>query len=285
MVRALVRKRAIGRLARYGGYALYASPYKRARIAGTVARYAVNYGPKAYKAARRLARWYRKKRSQRSKIGENLGTANAKRHTTLLTAGLTDISTRTLYTQHLTAVNSFGTDANDRARNVVNFRGFRLCLHFANQLSNPMYLNVAVVSNKAEATTPGITEFFRNTGGSSRSQSFSNTLSPLEFRCTPINADKYAVLSHKRYLLAGNGNGSTTHDDRSRPNYIVKKMYKKLNRQLRFAANTDGIPDNDPVYLVWWCDDVTAVATSTPITNACKYSMHLTTYFRETCAC
>lgn len=282
MPRAIVKRR-IGQLAKYGGYAMYASPYKRARMAGTVARYAVKYGPKAYRGARKIASWY-KKRKARTKIGERVGTSNAKR-TVELQTNIINGDSRTLYTTHLTSCN-YGDDTNQRERNVVNFKGFKLCMMHRNQTAVPIYFNMAVISRKGGdmALTPNATDFFR-AHNVNRSKDFNDNLTAMEFHCSPINTDMYTVLKHKRYIMAPKNNSSVNWQSRVGQSWRNVDWYVKLNRQLRFDTNADTVPQSGACWLVYWCDTLEANSTSTAVSAALGSQFYLVTYWRPTCAC
>ena len=64
-----------------------------------------------------------------------------------------------------------------------------------------LYFNVAVIHPK-QAYHLSTVDFFRDNGGD-RALNFDGSLDSLDFASRNINANRYAVLMHKRYRLAG----------------------------------------------------------------------------------
>jgi hypothetical protein len=99
-----------------------------------------------------------------------------------------------------------------------------------------MYWNWAIISPKAECGSVASGGFFR-ASSESRSQDFGRQLTGSQFRCLPINTDKYVILKHKRFRIGGMsrgwGAGNTKNRSLSGSNYMNFFTYVKLNRQLR----------------------------------------------------
>lgn len=283
-------------LIRAGYQAALSNPYARAGyIAG-------QWGPTMARAAYKIARWgvkrYRTRRRApmrrakrrkisasvgkraRLKFADRVGTSNAKK--VAFNQDSTARDTRTLYATNLISI-ARGQSLNERERDIINFRGVRICNNFYNNGTAPLFLNVAVVSRKdADSTIPPDTDdFFRSLDSDTRGQAFNNSLSAIAFRCLPINTDKYLVHKHKRYTLQGDANGSGWLH--SGPSYKTMKWYIPFKRQIRYDSDKGGsFSYNANLYLVWWCDAMYAQVSSAPVTSALNHQFHYVSYFRDT---
>ncbi len=265
------------------------NPYKRYRYAYMAAGYAYRHRKAAYRAARTIGRAYRRyrrkgltRRQRRVRIGERIGHGGIKRFTTD-DVDATGRTTRNLNRRDMTAVPKTTTnDIDSRQRDVIAMSGFKVCMEFLNNLSDPLRLNMAVIAPKAGADQAvPVTGFFRGTGNT-RGLDFSNQLSSNDFGCRPINADKYTILYHKRVLLNGKNNEGTGEIERNfmGTNYFTLEKYFKINRQIRFNSDTDTSADSK-VYFIWWCDQFQAIGGSAPIADAVTVAERYITYFRE----
>lgn len=215
-------------------------------------------------------------------IGKPIGTSDCKTwesHNIVSSAG----NTRELYNINMMQLPE-GSSESYRERQIINCSGLRVCTEFQNYKSasilEGLYLNVAVVSPKESvcADSDLTVDFFGGQGGlaNARSRDFNTTLTSNEFRCLPINTDKWVVLKHERKLLAPAAlatdyNTYTTNMD----------WYIKINRQLQFQANPE-VPDPvNPVYLVWWADQVFEEAGAAGQANAFRYGIRTIIYFRD----
>lgn len=259
------------------------------------ARTAYKYGPTAVKYGSKIARFmYRryKKRKQspakkaRMGIGENLGTSNAKQEIQLRDTIFVARSSRTLYIENITGTDQ-GTANNrtERQMSVINCRGFRICMAVRNQLNQPLYFNMAIVSpkNSGQITTAN---FFRGQGNNSRGLAFDNSRTSLEFHCLPLNTDNKYILKHKRYRL--NPDSPTTqtqYDQESGSSYKNIDWYVKLKRQLRYQDADANFPIDGSVYLVHWFDLWSATAGSAEVPNCATNMQRNIMYYRETKVC
>lgn len=276
---------------RAGRAAALTNPYARAGyLAG-------RYGPTAARAAWKIAKWgirrYRmrsrkRKRASASvgkrarlKFGDRIGTSNAKK--VAYNIGPTASDTRQLYVVNLIDIDR-GQDLNQRERDVINFRGVRLCNSWYNNFNVPLFINCAVVSRKdADSTIPPETgDFFRDLNGNSRGQDFDPAiLTSIAFRCLPINTDKYLVHKHKRYVLAGDVN--TNFYQGNKPSYMNTKWYIPFKRQIRYDTVKGGdLSYNANLYFIWWCDQINATSGTTAVIGACHHQYHFVSYWRET---
>ncbi|AXQ66453.1 MAG: putative capsid protein [Tantalovirus resnatis] len=259
-----------------------------ASFTGMAARYATKY------AARRIQRSWRgrrkRKRSYRSSpakrvrlhgIGERVGTTTAKRTTVLNSAGA-KIATRALHSLQLTQItHSTSNSIDDRQRNIANIRGFKLCLQIANLLNTANTVNIAVIAPKNDdVSSIGTNDFFRGSAGD-RAIDFAVGLTGNQFHCTPINADKYVIMTHKRMILPGIVGQGTITSDYSGHNYRQLNMYVPFKRQVRWDQSADTTPDHGKVFLVYWCDKFMDTAGTTSITDSLETSISAITYWKE----
>lgn len=246
------------------------------------------------RAAQRFIRVAKRRRfeSQRRKvakesfspnnIGKPIGTSDCKTwesHNILADDG----NTRQLYSINMMQLPE-GSSESYRERQIINCSGLRVCTEFQNNKSasflEGLYLNVAVISPKESVCSDSdlTVSFFGGQGGlaTARSRDFDTTLTSNEFRCLPINTDKWVVLKHARKRLAP---ASLATDYSS---YTTNMdWYIKINRQLQFQANTD-VPDPvNPVYLVWWADQVFEGAGAAGQANAFRCGIRTIIYFRD----
>lgn len=257
------------------------------------ARMAARYGPTAARAAGKIARFAFKKwrarrrggyrsakraRFSRSNIGERIGTSNAKTAIQTRLQAANGRNTRTLYSRNLTSL-TFGGNINQRERNVVNCRGFKICMQIRNDNSEPMYVNVAVVSPKNSGSVAPA-NFFRS-HGPERASDFDNQKTGMEMNCLGLNTDKFDILRRKRYRLRGNGVAGDFVQD-SGSNYIDIDWYIKLKRQLRFDRNEAESPTDGVVYLIYWMDKYFASQGQVPSLNALTVQERYWMFYRET---
>lgn len=259
------------------GYA-YQNRNKIARIAGGV--YRNRY--KIIKSARKIQRWYRGARKTagkarlRRQIGERVGAETA------LSAGTSNnqllIATKTLYEVELTKLDE-GPLPNERQRNIVNFRGVKLCLEMENlNTTNNVYFNYCVVHPKKSRVMTN-NQFFRGNGIERALDFTDSNLQGLDYHCRPINTDYYTVLAHKRFIL-GNRTGSGT----GGANRVVQKVhlrYIKLNRQLRYD-NIEGVDACvTPMFLAYWCTFMGSTTSASPVADQVRFTRRTITYFRN----
>lgn len=247
-------------------------------MAGGVARHIYTHRKEYARAARKIGRVWRRyrmrKKPVRYKVGENIGSGSTKNHTVSL--GVSPRSTRTLYFQELTGLPQITTQSSisSRSRQIVNCRGFKLCIEFENLEVESQYFNFAVVCSKHGNTPPGATDFFRaQDDGNTRSVDFSNSLSSNEFHCLPINTDIYNVLMHRRFHVPGTG---------ANQGYTRRRLdrYIKINRQLRYPQSGD-IESETPIHLIYWSSRGMKIPGTTPVASAFQIQYKVIHYFRE----
>ncbi len=254
------------------------------------ARMAMRYGPTAARAGGRIAKWaYRRYKTGRrsgysrakrgrfskTRIGEVVGSSNSKPRIQVRNSLALSRASRTLYSENLTVTDQ-GGNRNERERGVINCRGFRICMAIRNNISEPLYVNVAVVSpkNAGEITSAN---FFR-ASGQSRGSDFDNSKTGLEFHCLPLNTDKFAILKHKRYRLNNEESGSNI----TGKNYMNIDWYIKLKRQLRYDDTTTTSPIDGAVYLLYWCDRFFGQDSNIPVGASMSTMERHIMYFHDT---
>lgn len=220
------------------------------------------------------------KRVFRRRIGKPVGQGNAKRNANYRAE---PANSRTLYSEpllNLTRQSGTSNAINTRERNIINFRGIKICFSFMNLKTqaekNPMFLNVAVVAYKGardNKTSVATANFFRGSNAT-RGMDFGTALSAIEFRCSPINTDELTVYSHSRHTL-----GDVTANNRS--NCMTKEFYVKLNRQVAYVDSSSN-PQSTQVFLCWWCDYQDTAAGGAVVPSAGDLQLHYIQYFRET---
>jgi len=187
--------------------------------------------------------------------------------------------TKTLYDEPLAAIpHSTSNNINTRQRNMLNLRGFKVCMEVQNDLDTPIYFNWAVVCPKQSGSIDA-TKWFRGTS-SNRVVGFnSGTLNGLEYNCRPLNSDAMHILCHKRYKIIP-GLASSTTESNSGNSHITIQKYIKYNRVVKFTDNADNEPENGNPVLVFWCSEFLS-GNSATATTAISVSRQFTTYFRE----
>lgn len=269
-------------------YAQYNPRLRTAYAAGRAARFAYDHHREAahaarviQRAAKRAAKYAKARARPRSnnKVGETVSSNNSKRCVTVY-EGPSNKSTRTQYYNDILDITR-GTQLDNRQRDIINVRGFKLCMEVKSLLATfatgeHIMFNIALISNR-NGTAPDAIDFFRNSSGDARSTDFSNGLTSTEFHCLPINTDKYAVLMHKRFML-----GDSLND--ANPSHLFIEEYIPINRQFRYNDGTTSIPNN-ALHLIYWADISMLPGGSTPSADAYQVSNTGVVYFKETCNC
>lgn len=226
------------------------------------------------RAGRRFVKRSAAKRKARRNVGESVGTSTAKRTPTQST-GVQNQADRVLHYQELILPNE-GTTPDQRTRNIINLRGFKLCQEFKTGTGTPsglgyIYLNVACVSSKTDPTSNSVStnHWFRG-NNDDRAVDFDVVGSSIDLHCRPINTDRWNIFFHQRMKLGAGGN------DVSKKTIPFMK-WVTINRQIRF---TDTNQPSTRFFVVWWyaVDGTDRVTTAANVVNT-QWS-HIT-YFRE----
>ena len=244
---------------------------------------------------RRLTNYYnsRKKRRVIRRIGRPRNSSNSKRSDNNIdNSGINALNTRTLYAFDLTTLPKDNDRSDARHNDMVNLNGVKLCIDMwnnnvqaASDLSDMLNVNMAVVRpknlsqgpipntpNMGLATSAGmqIDKFFRSSDGT-RAEGFSNVRTSQEMHCSPINTDKFDVLSHKRFKLLALQNANISQGK----GYKSIMKYMPIKRQLTYMdpepnTNPNGINAirDDRIFLLIWCDSFTAVSGTGPANDS-----------------
>lgn len=239
----------------------------------------------ASKIGRGLSRAYRKRKASRKKrklskypeVGEPMKVSHMKREqTNSIMDQATD--TRTLYFEEITDIVQ-GNGADDRERHLINCKGIECTYHFFNLENQPKFLNVAIIAPKHNASGVSVADFFRANDGS-RATNFASGLTALEMHYLPINTDRYVIMKHHRYQLGAQADSTQYNSDAGPGNWISKKMWLPINRQLRYETSL-ATSCNTPIYIVWWCDRMRTPAGQAPTPGLVSTSMMHTMFFTD----
>lgn len=265
-------------------YAPYTPQYRTAAAGVRAARFAYDNREAIGNAAKRIGKWYKSKRQSkrarfdRTRVGDEPGQDNCKTNL-IRNNGLVNKDTRTLYSTELTEI-ELGTAQGQRERNLINVRGFKICAEFKCLSTEPLYINMAVLTVR-NGQTLDATDFFRAPQSlGERAVDFSTIRTGLEMHCYPINTDKYHVWKHMRTQLVP-GNSPTTTVSLEGYSYHTVDFFIKFGRQLRYQNNTT--PTSGNTFFVYWADRFGAAGGSAVQVTDYAVSEKLITYFRETC--
>lgn len=216
----------------------------------------------------------------RRNIGERIGTSVPKEYLVGFRSA-DNFDSRALQTIDLTNIQKTTTnDINERQRNIVNLRGFKIYIQIENLSSNFLTYNIAVISPK-DGRTADTLLFFRDGTQDSRASDFSTSRSNIEFYRYPINPDRWTVLKHNRYILNPEVTGqSTTLFANNGRSFRTFKWWVPVKRQIRYDSSTSA-SSRSKVFLVWWADIWGAGAGSAPITNIARTTVFSHGVFRE----
>jgi len=243
------------------------------RMARGGARYAASRIQAAWRSRRRNAR----RQPARARIGTPVGSARARFTQVHQDNTLILKNSRTLYVHEISDIEQ-GQLPNQRNRDLLNFRGVRLCLYWQNDINNrQLFVNMAVLSPKTGITIDE-ENFFRS-NAQERGLNFEEpNLTAMDYHCRPINADKYNIITHKRFVLASPNNELNCGNLRAS---IRVMKYIKIKRQLRYQQLFEG-PETctTPIFFCWWCEQEGAPAESEQIPS-CKIDHRIIAYFRN----
>lgn len=231
-----------------------------------------------YRPSKRYGKRYKKRTFTPKAIAYPPNLGSCKGHA-VLSLTLESQDTRTLYYRELTDIGK-GQERDDRERDLINLRGFKICFATWNATDKPLYFNWAIVSPKgcavaSEGNSVSETNFFR-AYGTTRDADFSTNLASTQFHCLAINTDVWSVLKHKRTILAEK-TGTNFAFRNTHTQFKLIHKYIKINRSVRY--NDDRC--TTPIFMVWWYDDVQAGQGEPALTNAVRSHWHRTAFFRE----
>lgn len=221
-------------------------------------------------------------------------------------------NTRAFYSKPIIFITK-GDNINQRERQVVNLRGFKLDISIANVSYDELVMNWAIIHPKtavAGTTVEGqvvATEFFRDYGTRrSVSPSEMSTRAGLEWVNAKVNTDLYSVLKRGRFTLnpAIMPGMPTLPDDREGavplsgvPEWTVpgsiyphpnkgnsvrtKSMWIPIKRQIRFDQAISASAPPEQLWFVWWADSPFSSDQSGANADAFAMNFRGITYYRE----
>lgn len=189
---------------------------------------------------------------------------------------------------------NFSEENNNRQRNSINVRGFKLGLECLNQRNQQLYFNYAIVGFKIDVTSgtfdtgPGtnsgdvnqeIQQWFTSERGVGINRSLGATLTGLETHVLPINQNRFKVLTHKRFIIQSQQGDNELTQGIYAPNTLIHNRWIPFNREITYTGTG---PDtaNDKIFLVTWCGKFNE-GPGLADTQACQYRRRVVTYFRE----
>lgn len=277
----VARSRLAPTLARYGMAAARTAYANRRGIyrAATVVQ-------RAFRTARRnraMAARRRPAQPARARIGTPVGRETSRRTQVAQVLPLDQKSDRTLYTYNCTALEQ-GTNPNQRSRDVVNFRGIKICMDILNTTDpdRPIFFNYAILSPKGRNYIDQ--DVFFRSNSAERAIAFDNpNNTSMDYHCRNLNNDEFNIVTHKRFILAPIGSGGQF---TGKTNRRVMR-WVKIARQVRYNVISDGgDPPNyeekctTPIFFVWWCARE-GYGTEEPPADSVVIDLRIVAYFRN----
>lgn len=247
---------------------------------------------RAYALARSTRRGRRlslkaNRRRVRRRIGEPIGATSARTHLSAedgSTLGEIGQISKTLYNTEITTV-SRGSNLEDRERDIINCRGFKIYFQMRNTSERPLWFHMAAVCPKLPGTsnTPvsfSTDDFFR-VYGNDRSGAFNNAQSGFSQSYRPINTDRFNILMHKRMLVHTQDSTSGIFRQANKSQFRTFKIWLPLRRQLRYDGATATSPVQGKVYLVWWATEWDSAEGDVGVADAFRIKYNVYMYFRN----
>jgi len=221
-----------------------------------------------------------KARFSTTNIGVRVGEGTTKKVLSHQNEAL-ELDTQDLRFWDLTAIGK-GDGINERTRQIINLRGFKMQAWFQNRSSLPLVVNWAIAAGNQKNVISS-TDFLRGYG-SSRWVGISAG-SGLDRALGDINIDEYVVLKHKRFSLAEatvntEGNAVPFNTDAKISSWKMKEFYIPIKRQLRYSTEA-AISCLDKVFFVVWVDYPGDATTAGPREKVLKLDFNSVIYFKE----
>lgn len=189
------------------------------------------------------------------------------------------IARRILYIREVTDI-PFGTAVNERARDTIMIKGFKLRFHVKvpAAVTIPYIFRMAIIS--AKNNTVATTNFFKGYDAD-HGLTFDSTRLGLELTTSQINPREYTTLWQGKIRLSpGNQNASPAPYNKWKDVAMVSK-YIPLNRILQFDNSGAGSPDSDRCFLVYWLDDPLSPTGTTTLTDQALIQNTVVCYFKD----
>lgn len=251
----------------------------RYRMAMRAASFAYSHRGSIRRAGRLAGKGYRSfKRKQLAKVGHVVGTSTGKKCDVSVQSS-NGRDTRVLFSNSLTENIVKGSNIDQRERDTINLRGFKMYFEFTNRFNQPLYCHVAVLVPK-NGSTVSTQDFFR-AHTTSRAEDFNQGRDSIEMREFPINTDKNIILMHHRFKLnPKTGDVGQAFNTDGPPNWYKFNRWLTVKRQVRYdgQSNTDNLSN---AFLVYWADRFSQAPGSTGVANHFNMAHRITAYFKE----
>lgn len=163
------------------------------------------------------------------------------------------ISTNTLQFIDLTQVIQ-GVGEQERESNSIRISGFDVKYNFRNFSGNKLYCNFAMLQPKTLGGAITTNTFFRANQDELNIGFNEPSISVMAKHTRSINADRYIIHWHKRFILGG-VTGSTNFDINLSSTKMFK-FYYKLNKVMTYSDKGAGETADYPLFIVFWCNFV-----------------------------
>lgn len=189
------------------------------------------------------------------------------------------------YAHECTSIPQGNQPLGSRDGNTILFKGVRLRIMYENPTTDPVYMNMALISHGAVsmASYSGLTgppDFFRNLNGSNHSDaglSWNNIgLTINDYRSLPINNRKYTVLWHYRKNL-GPKDFTGNFASGFMPSAGRIDRYIKINKRIAYESNNSESAETKITLCYWF----TIHGTNTTVNSACRLQRQIVSYFRD----
>lgn len=234
-----------------------------------------------FKSSRQSKKAKKKSPPQAKYIGKPASAVTSTKLWTGTDLDPTTLDSRTLYQQEITDIpkDLGNNDIDSRQREQVFLQGFKVMMSVENTTTKPVHFNVAVVMNRRDPDgNIGTTDFFKGSG-LDRGINFSNALNSNDFRSRPLNPDKFAILTHKRFTLSNPQQATPVYEAGDKPSFTSIDFYMPVKRIITYNGDTGAA--NNRIWLVYWCDQFNTATTTLPQSNMLTHSLRIITRFKE----
>jgi len=242
-------------------------PYMQRAAANVIRR-----GFRSYRLRRRS------RQPARTRVGMPVGTATARVQQVNQVLPIANQTSRTQYIREITDI-AQGSAPNERNRDILNFRGVKICCNFINEsLGVNLFVNYCIISPKSGIDVDE-QDFFRSHVANRGVDFNSPNLTSMDYHCRNINSDRYNIITHKRLKLASQN--ASLQNGSLRYSYAVQR-YVKIQRQLRYNNLSDELGEKctTPIFFVWWYD-AEGLGTEADQVEVLNTDLRLMAYFRN----
>ncbi len=194
-------------------------------------------------------RWARN--TAKTTPGFPLGGKTSKTHTTgAINDGLNSYAVAALLIDDIDK----GDGINERERDIVHLKGWKVRFHFQNTYDVPITLRFAVVSPRQTFGTTATERALSllRSFGPERALNLGIGNSGISNTKNRINDDLYMIM-YEHSVEVGPDASSTGYTGGVEANWSYFEKWIPLNKQLRYSTGTSGKSET-PVYLIYWYD-------------------------------